>query len=555
MLSPRDPTPRDPRWVVLTALAALVGAVLIIDAAWRTSATYDEVAYLQIGTEWWRGGPQERIARMGSPLTFWKLQQAPVLWLVDRLDHRDWIDEPIANQTRLLPLLRIGATWIWLAAFGITVAWARRAHGPRAMALAGWLFALSPNLLAHAALITMELPLVACAAGMAALFARFLATGRLRWFWATAALGGLAFSCKFTAILLPPMFALAWWLERRRMGDPPLRAACRVIVAMIGFGLVMALANVAVTGAALVPISENRGAHPSLDAGRLGSLARPLVETPIPQDWAAFIRQMQHQRSGGPSYLFGERRMTGWWYYYFVCIAVKVPIPALALLALRAFLKRRITATPDDRLAVILMAGTLVLVAMGSSRNYGFRYLLFLAPAAIVWTSAMANTNAWVRRLAWLGVLAQGVAVAAIHPAELAYFNAFAGGPEGGKFILADSNLDWGQGARAMARLQSRRPELRDVTLYYFGDTNPAYYGVHGTIITIDAHQAEAASPRLEDLKTAYVAVSRSLQYGPWGPPRAFAALDHETPIAVTDDHTIAVYALARLKARERRDQ
>ena len=36
--------------------------------------------------------------------------------------------------------------------------------------------------------------------------------------------------------------------------------------------------------------------------------------------------------------------------------------------------------------------------------------------------------------------------IALIHPHELSYFNAAAGGPIGGRRVLSDSNLDWGQG-------------------------------------------------------------------------------------------------------------
>ena len=50
-------------------------------------------------------------------------------------------------------------------------------------------------------LITMEVPLVAGTTAMFYLFWRFLETNRFLWFWAAAGAGGLAFSCKFTAIL------------------------------------------------------------------------------------------------------------------------------------------------------------------------------------------------------------------------------------------------------------------------------------------------------------------------------------------------------------------
>ena len=42
----------------------------------------------------------------------------------------------------------------------------------------------------------------------------------------------------------------------------------------------------------------------------------------------------------------------------------------------------------------------------------------------------------------------KALAVAAVHPFELTYFNVLAGGPLGGRHILSDSNLDWGQGSR-----------------------------------------------------------------------------------------------------------
>src|SRR5690606_37027765 len=91
------------------------------------------------------------------------------------------------------------------------------------------------------------------------------------------------------------------------------------------------------------------------------------------------------------------------------------------------------------------------------------------------------------RRLAAVGLVGQAVAVASIHPHELSYFNALAGGTAGGRRVLADSNLDWGQGARALARLQRDAPSYRDLTVYYFGDTDPGHYGVVGRRHVIDA--------------------------------------------------------------------
>ena len=344
-MDPDKPTPAPSAlseissiWSWLTYLAALVGLGLLIDASFASSATYDEVTYLKVAASWCAAqtADQSEIARMGSPLTFWKLQQAPILWFVDRTSHSAWIDNPVEHQQELLPLVRLGSSWIWLVAFAITVCWSRQSYGPRAMTLAAWLFALSPNLIAHGALATMELPLIAVSAAIFWLFCRFLETNRASWFWTAAAMSGVAFSCKFTAILIPPILAIIWWISCLQRKDHRWCIFTRhVALLMAGFVLVMMLSNAALTGFVCLPLSKSHGHHPTLERwfGISGNnIAALLYETPLPQDWVGFANQMHHQASGGPSYLFGERRMNGWWYYYLVALAVKTPLCLLWLL-------------------------------------------------------------------------------------------------------------------------------------------------------------------------------------------------------------------------------
>ena len=98
----------SPVWMALVWAAGAVGLYLLLDSIRWSSATYDEVEYLRVGARWWRTGDQTAITRMGSPLTFWKLQQGPVLWTLDRLGRRELIDDPIRHQQELLPLVRAG---------------------------------------------------------------------------------------------------------------------------------------------------------------------------------------------------------------------------------------------------------------------------------------------------------------------------------------------------------------------------------------------------------------------------------------------------------------
>ncbi len=570
---PGRPAP-TPAWCsAVVAASALLGMTLIADQAYRLSATYDEATYLRVASRWWRAGEQAEISRMGSPLTFFKIQQAPTLWALDRLGHRDWVDDPIANQAKLLPVVRIGGAWTWLVALGAVALWARRLYGPRAMAMASAVFALGPNLLAHAALTTMELPLVACTSAMFLGFWTFLRTGSPRAFWATAAIGGLAFSCKFTTILIPPILALAWavdlWRGRSRASDRPagevdeveprtglmgrsLLVLRAVVPGMLGFGAAMLAANLLVTGFATIPLSARNGLHPSLE-GKLSPTAERWAvrafEQSFPQDWVGFATQVLHQRNGGPSYLLGERRLTGWKHYYPVTLAVKVPLGFWLLVAARVWFGARGGVKPADRdwFPLVVVLAFLAVAMIGSKRNYGVRYLLPVAAPAIVWISGLAEGRRASRACVGLGIAAMTVALAGSHPHELSYFNGLAGGPIGGRRVLSDSNLDWGQGARSLGRLQAMRPELRDLTLFYFGDTDPGHYGVVGHRFVFDANRTPTGLPPELAVSTPFLAVSASLQWGPWGPGGYFRRLDGVEPVAYTDDTTIAIYRTADL--------
>jgi hypothetical protein len=233
--------------------------------------------------------------------------------------------------------------------------------------------------------------------------------------------------------------------------------------------------------------------------------------------------------------------MTGWWYYYPVALAVKLPIACWLLLVARVVDGLRGKSIRRDWMLPLAIGLFLAMAMLGSKRNYGVRYLLPLAPLAIVWVSALAERSGGWAWVVGLGLAGQAVAVASIHPHELSFFNVAAGGPVGGRHILADSNLDWGQGLRSLAAIERRFPSL---TLFYFGETDPARYGIKADTYVITANECRRPLPEDLRIATRYVAVSASLQYGPWGPDGTFSRFDRLTPVAYTDDWTIAIYDL-----------
>jgi hypothetical protein len=67
---------------------------------------------------------------------------------------------------------------------------------------------------------------------------------------------------------------------------------------------------------------------------------------------------------------------------------------------------------------------------------------------------------------------------AVVYPDFLAYFNEAAGGPREGWRVLADSDLDWGQGLKSLAAWLQKRGIDEPIALCYFGTAEPRYYGV-----------------------------------------------------------------------------
>jgi hypothetical protein len=183
-----------------------------------------------------------------------------------------------------------------------------------------------------------------------------------------------------------------------------------------------------------------------------------------------------HNAVGHPSFLLGETRRTGWWYFYFVALAVKTPLPllllglpGLALLARDGWRERRV-----PLLAVpVTFVSIFTFCCVESHINIGVRHVLILYPLLAI-AAAWAVLRAWragagrpALRAAVAGLaLWQCATVVYAYPDYLPYFNALAGDhPER---ILVDSDLDWGQDLRRLS-LELARRQIPQVAIAYLG--------------------------------------------------------------------------------------
>jgi hypothetical protein len=186
------------------------------------------------------------------------------------------------------------------------------------------------------------------------------------------------------------------------------------------------------------------------------------------------------------SYLRGEQRLGGWWYYYLYCIAVKVPIgtAVLALLALRPRQLRHSLSAGTLNEVVVLAPALLVLLLVSSQTGFSrhFRYLLPAFPFAYVSISkAFGTCPGLSRRLGYslAGCLCWSIASSmAAFPHSLSYFNEIAGGPFCGHGHLLDANIDWGQDLLYLARWKINHPEIVPLRLSFFGTVEPTIAGL-----------------------------------------------------------------------------
>jgi hypothetical protein len=522
--------------LVSTILVAL--AAVEVDVARKLSVTYDERAHVGAGfsavvhRELWLNPEHPPLVKLlaGASLLaaggeesvagFWwgRSHQSDV-----RREEGQWYYGDLlifrANDELKLPGQRPGAESVLLAArlpvivFPILLAlvawaWARERFGPAGGLVSLALVATYPDLLGHGALVTTDVPFAALALAAAFALGRLERRGGIRWLAALALALGLALAAKFTAALLVPTLAALALVAARR----PLDSAPASIAHPFGEGPATSRLRGVVIGASITAMV----AYLTLSAFYLG--AEPL---------ARFHEGVRSVRVFGeeplPTVCFGLRAGRCWWYFP-ACLALKVPVGTLALLALAAVATRDRAARgdADDEALVHVPALVILAVTIAVAPGLGARYTIPAMPFLFVSAGRLAP---WARgsRARWipiaLALAANVVGVAIDHPFHASSTNALAGDPALAYRSFDESNQDWGQGMKALGEWQrarsleplvviSRLPDPEPAQLSSFGvrgelriDARPVWAPERGKVYAVSAHmvarcRAEAlASP------------------------------------------------------------
>jgi len=553
---------------VLPALAALLLALhawLGLSAAATKCATADEPGYLLAGHVYWKhsdyrlqpenGILPQRLAGLPAAL---RAERVPPpsdpRWSRSRLwpmaqDYLRWTDGHVG---RLLAEARL-MSMLWSLGTGLLVFfWARRLHGDLGGLLALAFLCLDPGFLAHGALATSDVCMSFLMLACLWAFRRLLDDYRPATLALSSLLLGLAFTAKFSAILLPAGFALALLLglasaDTRGTAQAflhPRRLLPALAVHLLGVWFVIwALYGFrhGAAGPGLPPLEQY---YHSWDdklqftgfAGRALKAASDWHLLPDPYAFGfTFVLDMSQQRS---AFLCGEWSMTGWPLFFPIAFLLKSPLAFLTACAgsLAVALGLRLRTTPEQRgprwttdHAVLCAFGLVyTLVSLSSHLNIGHRHLLPLYPLLFISLGCLA-AEALRRRSRLLATLSalllagQAAASLSARPDYLAYFNEIAGGRDQGYRYLVDSSVDWGQDLPELAIwLKRNAAPSEPVYLSYFGLADPIQYGIHASLLPCVPQQSEKVA--LGNLKPGLYCLSASnlqqvfLLPSPWTP-------------------------------------
>ena len=480
----------EPVWEASTrrrlCVLMLLHATALAYSSWVHGPGFDEPAHLAAGVAYWQFGNTE-IYRVNPPLAR-MVAAAPLApvefhmeWVWDWHNTRpEWVMATELweqNGSRPYWYLTV-ARWMsipWsLLACEVVWRWSCKLYGPAAGMFSAVMWCCSPLVITNAQLMTPDT--AATALGVCACYAfwKWLQSGGVGLAYGTGLLLGLVELTKFTWVILFALWPLLWGIQVYRAGTwrsyRSLLRQCLLGVFMFTTAILVINVGYSFEGS-FTPLKDYpfvsrtlRGAESPVDTdNRFKDSMLGHVPVPVPRNYLLGIDQQKLDfERGFQSYLRGQWKHGGWWYYYAYGFLVKEPLGFLVLFGIAAALSVRQGLGWNE---VFLLAPAVIVFTLVSSQtgfSHHLRYVLPCCPFVFIWMGRVclwAKTGSW--RL-WIVRVCLGSAVASslwVFPHSHAYFNVIAGGPRNGHKHLLHSNLDWGQDILLLSSWASKNPD------------------------------------------------------------------------------------------------
>lgn len=545
------------RGVLLAVMALLsLHAGLLAWSATRHSPTFNEPAHLAAGLSHWQFGRFE-LYRVNPPLVR-MVAALPVLTADVETDwskfHESAGARPVfsigedfvaANGERSLWIFTI-ARWacIPFSLLGgyICFRWGRELFHPAAGLLALTLWCFSPNVLAHGELITPDMGATALGLAASYFFWRWLKSPTWSTALAAGAVLGLAELTKFTWIILFglwPVLWLVWRLYSRTPGESLRRWRREAVQLAAMFVLAIYLINLGYGFEGSFTklgdfsfVSKTLKGHDADSTGSVNRFAGLWLESlpvPLPRNYVSGIdvQKRDFEDFGRPSYLRGEFRDRGWWYYYLYAALIKIPLGTWVLILFSILCcvptlnpEKKSTAGLDTFVLLLPAIAVFTLVSSQTGFSHHFRYVIPTFPFVFIWIGRLATVMFQAPlKLAVIPIVALLCTIGSslsVYPHSLSYFNEAVGGPTGGHKHLINSNIDWGQDLKYLKRWLDKHPEAKPFHLAYYGYFDPQHIGIESTK-PLDSKLFSKPEQIDRQLKPGWYAVSVNFLKGyPW---------------------------------------
>ncbi|MDR1480535.1 MAG: glycosyltransferase family 39 protein [Planctomycetaceae bacterium] len=364
-----------------------------------------------------------------------------------------------------IPFAVLGGYFCWR--------WSSELYGKRAGLCAVVLWCSSPEVLTWGAYVMPDMAAASCGLMFGYLFWYWIKKTKWANVWGVSMALGLALLTKFTWLILFPLLPLLWlcgyysntinrtWsVLFNQFMQLIMIVVVGIFVLNLGYGFErfgtrlgdFQFASKILTGKNSIADEKNNN-----NGNRFADTVVANIPIPLPANYVIGIDlQKVDFEKGLPSYLNGKWSDHGWWYFYLECVLLKFPLGTLGLMllaisfGLTGVIRKRSKFHLLDEL-ILLTPAILIFIFVSSQTGFSrhFRYILPAIPFIFIFTSrtiAIAFDSCYFWRLTVCVLLLSSiVAVLAVFPHTMSFFNSIAGGPHNGYKYLIDSNIDWGQ--------------------------------------------------------------------------------------------------------------
>jgi len=426
---------------------------------------------------------------------------------------------------------------------------AQHLYGGNSAMLAFVLWCFSPLILGHGSTIGHDVPGAAMLAFAFLCYLRMSQSGRLLDVVVFGLASGFAFLTRTTNAAVIGLWLICWLIRPAHVRS--LKAATRQSGKMaFVLAIMLFVLNIGYEfSGSLTPLGEFEFRSRAL-SGRLADKASGNrfrgtiwqdIPVPLPSDFVRGLDLQQRDFETPPSksYMCGEWRARGWWYYYLFAWAIKTPIgfQMTFLIALATFFHdlRGKAARQHETLLLGTACFVFLLASVKSGFTTHYRYVLPAFPfvavlSARVWRN---SDRPLIARYACAGLVGFGIISSMlVYPHSIAYFNQFVGGPKNGGKYLLHSSCDWGQDIYLLEDwYHNNRDQIgKEIYVQCNGKLKPRLLGISGNSMPRRPSTGSGLTRNMEPVEPGIYAVSVSHLYRENSPYRyvdAMKPIDH----------------------------